>query len=91
MGTTGEVGDVDLSVGYIMQFTNVVELYQKKNCNCFRCGSPDHLVKDCLKEMGKTERKVGLNLKEGMAKKGGQSSKKLVASQEATLGDTPQA
>ena len=55
-------------------FANAVELYQKKNHNCFWCGSPDHLVKDCPKEMGKTARKVGLNLKEGMAKKGGQSS-----------------
>ena len=68
-GTTGDVGDVNPSLGHITQFANVVELYQKRNCNCFGCGSPDHLVKDCLKEMGKTTRKVGLNLKEGMAKK----------------------
>ena len=47
MGTLGKVGDVDLSLGYIMQFANAVELYQKKNHNCFRCGSLDHLVKDC--------------------------------------------
>ena len=39
--------------------------------------------------MGKTARKVGLNLKEGMARKGGQSSQKLVAMQEATLGNVP--
>ena len=70
-GTTGEVSDVDPSLGYIMQFANVVELYQKKNHNCFGCGSPDHLVKDCPKEMGKTARKVGLNLERGdSAKKG---------------------
>ena len=74
-----------------MQFTNMVELYQKRKCNCFGCGSPVHPVKDCPKEMGKTARKVGLNLKEGMAKKGAQSSQKLVATQEATLGDAPHA
>ena len=45
-------------------------------------------MKDCPKEMRKTARKVGLNLKEGMAKKGGQSSQKLVATQKANLGDT---
>ena len=67
MGMTGEVSDVDPLLGYIVWFANVVELYQKKNCNCFRCGSPDHLVKDCLKELGKATRKVGLNSKEGMA------------------------
>ena len=41
--------------------------------------------------MVKTTRKVGLNLKEGMAKKGDWSCEKLVAAQEATLGDAPQA
>ena len=30
VGMTVEVGDVDPSLGYIMQFVNVVELYQKK-------------------------------------------------------------
>ena len=57
----------------------MVELYQKKDYNCFGCGSPDHLVKDCPKEMGKTPRKIGLNLKEGMVKKGGWFLEKLVA------------
>ena len=73
---TGEVGIVDPSLGYIKWITDAVELYQKKDSNCFGCGS---LVKDCLKELGKTMRKVGLNLKEGTAKKGGQSSQMLVA------------
>ena len=68
---TGKVGDVDSLLGFITWFANVVELYQKRNHNCFGCGSPDHLVKDCLKEMGKTARKVDLNLKEEMAEKGG--------------------
>ena len=52
----GEVGDIDPLLGYIPWFATVVELYQKKNCNCFRCGSPDHLVKDCPKELGKLQR-----------------------------------
>ena len=90
-GTTGEIGNVDPLLGYITWFANVVEVYQKKKCNCFGCGSPDHLVKDCPKEMGKTARKVRLNLKVGTAKKGGWSSQKLVATQEATPGNTPQA
>ena len=66
---TGEVNDLYLLLGYIMQFANVVELYQKKNCNCFGCRSPDHLVKDYPKELGKAMRKVGLNLKEGTARR----------------------
>ena len=41
-------------------------------------------MKDCPKDLGKTTRKVGLNLTKGMAKKGGQSSQKLVAIQQAT-------
>ena len=49
MGTTGKVGSVALSLAYIVQFTNAVELYQKRNYNCFRCGRPDHLLKDCPK------------------------------------------
>ena len=88
---TGEVGDVDPLLGYIMSFANMVELYQKKNCNCFGCGSPDHLVKDCPKEFGKTAWKVGLNLKEGTAKNGGWSSQKLEVTQEVTPSDAPQA
>ena len=64
-GMAGEVGNVDPSLGYIMWFANVKNLYQKRNCNCFGCGSPDHLVKDCPKELGKTAQKVGLNLKRG--------------------------
>ena len=52
---SGKVGGTDQSLGYIIQFTNTVELYQKKNCNCFRCGSPDHLVKGCPKELGKLQ------------------------------------
>ena len=90
-GMTGEVGDVDLSLDYLIWFANAVQLYQKRNHNCFGCGIPDHLVKDCPKELGKTTWKVGLNLKEGMAKKGGWSPQNLVVTQEATPGDAPRA
>ena len=84
---SGEVSSADQLLGYIIWFTNVVELYLKKNCNFLRCGSPDHLVKGCPKDLGKTARKVGLNLKEGMGKKGGWASQKLEAAQQATLGE----
>ena len=47
--------------------------------------------KAAQRNLGKTARKVGLSLKEGMAKKGGKSSQKVVATQQATLGDTPKA
>ena len=87
--TTEEIGVVDPSLGYSMWFANAAELCQKRNCNCFGCGGPDHQVKGCPKEMGKTVRKLGLNLKEGTVKKGGQSSQKSVAMQEAFLGDAP--
>ena len=70
-GMTGEIGDVNPLLGYIVQFTNAEELYQIENHSCFRCGSPDHLVKDCLKELGKATRKVGLNSKVRTPKKGG--------------------
>ena len=38
VGMSGEVGNVDPSFGYIMQFANAVELYQKKNCNSIELG-----------------------------------------------------
>ena len=69
MGMSGEVVNVDPSLAYIAWFANVVELYQKKNHNCFRCVIPDHPVKDYPKKLGKIARKVGLNLKEGMARR----------------------
>ena len=55
VGMLGEVGNVDPSLGYIVWFTNAVELYQKKNCNCFGCGSLDHLVKDCPEDLEKLQ------------------------------------
>ena len=90
MEMSGEVGDIDPSLGYIKWFANAVVI-PKKNHNCFGCGSSDHLVKTCPKDLGETARKVGLNLKEGIVKKGGQPSQKLVATQQATPGNPPQA
>ena len=89
--TLSRVGGVDESVGYIVHFTNVVKLYQRKNWNCFRCGSPDHLVKDCLKDISKTTWKASLNAKEGMTKKGGQTPQKPVVAHLASLKETPRA
>ena len=68
----------DQSVGYIIHCANAVKLYKKKNQNCFGCGSPDHLMKDCPKDLSKTARKGSLNAKEGMMKKGGQTPQKPV-------------
>ena len=69
--TLSGVGGVDQSVGCIVCFANVVKLYQRKNQNCFQCGSPEHLMKDCPKVLSKTTQKVSLNVKEGRMKNGG--------------------
>ena len=70
-GTSSGVGGTDQSVGYIVHFANAVKLYQRKNPNCFRCGSSDHLMKDCPNDLSKTTQKTSLNAKEGMTWKGG--------------------
>ena len=44
--TTSGVGGVDQLVGHIIHFANAVEQCKRKNQNCFRCGCPDHLVRD---------------------------------------------
>ena len=67
--TSGGVKGADQSLQYIVHLANMVKLYQKKKWNCFGCGSPDHLLKDCLKDLSKTAQKVSLNAKEGMVKK----------------------
>ena len=87
---SGVVG-VDQSVGYIVHFANAVELYQSKDQNCFGCGSPDHLIKDCLKDLSWTAWKVSLNVKEGMMKKGCQAPQKPVVTQLASLDEAPRA
>ena len=49
----------------IIHFTNTVKLYQKKNWNCFRCGIPDQLVKDCPKDLTGSPEKWVLMKKKG--------------------------
>ena len=44
VGASGKVKEADQSVEYITYLMNAVELYQKKNKNCFGCGSPDYFV-----------------------------------------------
>ena len=63
---------------YIVHFAKAVKLYQQKNKNCFGCGSPDHFVQDCPKDISKVAQKADLNTEGGMAKKGGQSPQKPV-------------
>ena len=41
---SGGVGEMDKTIEYIVHFAKVVELYQKKNKDCFGCGKPDLLV-----------------------------------------------
>ena len=89
--TSGGAGGTDQLVGYIVYFGNMVEIYQRKNWNCFRCGSPDHLVKDSLKDLSKTPQKVTLNVKEGTMKNGSWAPKKPVVTQLASLDEAPRA
>ena len=85
----GGIGEIDQSVKYIVCFAKVVKLYQKKNRNCFGHGSPEHIVQDCLKDTSRSAWKVCLNMKEGMAKKGGQAPQKSAATQQTTPDDIP--
>ena len=41
VGMSGEVDDTDHVIKLYCLVANAIELYQKKNHNCFRCGSPD--------------------------------------------------
>ena len=86
-GTDG----ADQLMSYIVHFANTVKLYQRKNQNCFGCGSPDHLMRDCLKDLKKTTWWVALNAKEGMAKKRGWAPHKPVIAQLASLDEAPKA
>ena len=89
--TSGRIGEMVQSVEYIIQFAKVVELYQKKNRNCHRCGSPNHIVWDCPKDISKSTQKVYFNTEEGMAKKGGWAPQKPAAAQQASPDKMPQA
>ena len=86
--TLGGVGEKDQSVEYIVHFAKVVESYQKKNKNCFRCGSPDHLIWDCPKDISRSAQKAYLNMKEGTPKKGGWAPQKPAATQQASPDET---
>ena len=89
--TSSEIGRAHQPFGYIIHFANAVDLYQKKNWNCFGCGSPDNLVKDCPKYLSKTTRKKSWNVKEGTMKKGGQTPQNPVAAQLASPDKAPRA
>ena len=52
--TSSGIGGADQLVSYIIHFANEVKLYQRKNQNCFGCGSPDYCMRDCLKDLSKT-------------------------------------
>ena len=39
-----KVKEAAQSIEYIAHFAKAVELYQKKNKNCFVCGSPNHFI-----------------------------------------------
>ena len=54
-------------------------------------GSPDHLVRDCVKDLSKTTQKVSLNTKERTMKKGGWAPKKQVVTQPASPDEAPSA
>ena len=67
----GRIGERDQSVKYIVHFMKAVKLYQRKNRNCFGCGTPEHFICDWPKDTSRSAQKVYLNMKEGMAKKEG--------------------
>ena len=86
---SSRVGETDQSIEYIIHFTKAVELYQKKNRNCIGCNSPDHLIWACPKDLSQSAQKADLNMKKGMAKKGGWAPQKPVATQQASPDETP--
>ena len=88
---SGRMGGTDEAIEYIIQFAKAVKWYQQKNRSCFGCGSPDHLLWDCSKDISKTAQKADLNTKEGMAKKGSQVPQKPAATQQTSPDKTPQA
>ena len=51
---SGGMEETDWSIKYIAHFVKAVKLYQKKNRNCFGCGSPEHLIWDCLKDTSRS-------------------------------------
>ena len=80
----GRTEETDQPMKYIICFAKAVELHQQKNRSCFRCGSPNHLMQDCPKDMSKSAWKADLNNKGGTAKKGGGTPQKPVAAQQTS-------
>ena len=66
--TSNGVRGADQLVGYIIHFANVVMLYQRKNQNCFRCGSPDQLMRDCSEGSQQDQPKSKLKQERGNGK-----------------------
>ena len=82
--------ETDKPMEYIVCFPKVVELYQQKNRSYFGCGSPNHLMWDCPKDISKSAWKVDLNIMEGMAKMGDQAPQKSGVAQQAFPEETLQ-
>ena len=78
----GRVEEPDQPMECIICFTKVVRLYQQKNRSCFRCGSPNHCMRDHPKDISKAAWKADLNTNEGMAKKGDQAPQKSASPEE---------
>ena len=55
--TSSGAGGADQSVWYIICFANEVKLYQRKTCNCFGCGSPDHHATDFQRILARPPKK----------------------------------
>ena len=72
-------------ISYIVHFANTVGLYQKKTQKCFGCGSPNHLIRDCPKDVGKITQKASLNMKEETTKMGGLAPQKPSVTQPVSL------
>ena len=88
MGMSGKVGGTDQLLGYIIWFTNAVELTRKEP-QLLWVWQPRSPGETLPKGPRKTAREVGLNLREGMVKKGGWTSLKLVTAQQATPDEAP--
>ena len=86
---SGKAEETDQPMEYIICFTKAVKLYQQKNRSCFGCKSPDHLVRDCPKDISKAAYKADLNTQEGTAKKGGWATQKSAVTQSIPRRDSP--
>ena len=87
---SGRAEETDQPMEYIICFAKAVKLYQQKNRSCFLSGSPNHLMRDCPKDISKAAQKADLNTKEGTAKKGGWTPHKSAVTQQASPEETLQ-